>query len=153
MRIIITLLLTLVLLSCNNKQHKTDKIKEEKGTTQHIASVNEKFKELNPETINVLLKSKNGSVSAKEVMKIYYPHEVTMGEGNESIEISETKLENGNTLVTLVHDNLLDDSIKAKKIILELKNENNRWLVISIKNNWKCRVGRGHTDWGIELCN
>ncbi|UMB54829.1 hypothetical protein MKD41_04995 [Lutibacter sp. A64] len=153
MRKIITLLLTMVLLSCNNKQHKTDKINEEKGTTQHITSVNEKFKELNPETINVLLKSKNGSVSANEVMKIYYPHEVTIGEGNESIEISEAKLENGNTLVTLVHDNLLDDSIKAKKIILELKNENNRWFVVSIKNNWKCRVGRGHTDWGIELCN
>ena len=152
MRIIFTLLLTLVFLSCNYKQHKTIKI-EEKESTQHITSESEKFQELNPETINVLLKAKNGNISAKEVMELYYPYEVIVGEGNESIEISEKKLENGNTLVTLVHNNLLDDSIKAKKYILELKNENNLWFVVSIKNNWQCRVGRGHTNWGIKMCS
>ena len=152
MRIIFTLLLTLVFLSCNYKQHKTIKI-EEKESTQHITSESEKFQELNPETINVLLKAKNGNISAKEVMELYYPYEVIVGEGNESIEISEKKLENGNTLVTLVHNNLLDDSIKAKKYILELKSENNLWIVVSIKNNWQCRVGRGHTNWGIKMCS
>ena len=86
-------------------------------------------------------------------MELYYPYEVTEGEGNESIEISEKKLENGNTLVTLVHNNLLDDSIKAKIYILELKSENNLWIVVSIKNNWQCRVGRGHTNWGIKMCS
>ncbi|UMB61394.1 hypothetical protein MHL31_04115 [Lutibacter sp. A80] len=143
----ITLLLAIILIACN---FNTSKEKEQVEIT--TANETEKFKELNSEEINQLLKLKEDDFSAKDVIKLYYPIEINEGEGNETIEISEKTLKNGNTLVTLIHDNLLDDSIKAKKYILELKNENNRWIVISIKNSWKCREGRGHTNWGIELC-
>lgn len=117
-----------------------------------ISAVDEEFETLNSGNLNKLLAEKDENLSAQDVIKLYYPEEVEIGEGNEKIEISEKKLENGNTLVTLIHNNLLDDSLKGEKYIMELNSTNDKWNVISIKKNWKCRLGRGHTDWGVKLC-
>ena len=157
MKITIALLLTITLLSCNQKSDKTNKTIELPDKKENIqintTDENEKFKTLNSDEINHLLKGKSENISAQDVMKLYYPKKVETAEGNEKIEISEKKLENGNALVTLIHDNLLDDSVRGEKCIMELKRTTNKWIVISIKKNWKCWNGRGHTDWGINLCN
>lgn len=112
----------------------------------------EDFKSLNPKKLNKLLAKTDEKFSPKEVMRLYYPAEVRNAEGNQKIEIFEQTLENGNTLVSLVHDNLLDDSLKAEKYVMELKNSKGKWIVLVVKKNWKCRRGRGHSDWGIALC-
>lgn len=114
---------------------------------------NEKFEIINTDELTKKLTESNKNISAKEVMKLYYPTEKETGEGNEIIEISEKIGDDGNTIVTLIHDNLLDDSIKGEKYILELKRENDKWIIISLKKNWKCQHGRGHTEWGIEVCS
>ena len=85
-------------------------------------------------------------------MQLYYPFEVENREGNEEININEKTLENGNTLVTLIHDNQMDDSVKGEKFIMELAKSEGQWNVLSIKKNWKCYEGRGHTDWGTAFC-
>ena len=112
----------------------------------------EEFEIINTDKLTRTLTETNKNLSALEVMKLYYPVQVEKGEGNELIEISEIVAENGNTIVTLIHDNLLDDSVKAKKYLMELKKTKNQWVIISLKKNWKCREGRGHTEWGIEYC-
>ncbi len=157
MKIIITLLLAIVLLSCNQNLFKTKNtgLSKEKDNIQINTTIKkEKFEKLNSEEINKKLEGKSENLSAQDVMKLYYPNKLEeTEEGNEKIEISEKKLENGNSLVTLIHDNFLDDSQGGQKYIMELKNTNDKWKIISIKTNWRCYNGRGHTDWGIEVCH
>lgn len=142
MKIVILALLALTLTFCNQKTVKKNQI--------HTKS--EKFEMINTDEANRMLDKESENLTVQEVMKLYYPKKIETGEGNEKIEISEHILDNGNTIVTLIHDNLLDDSIKGEKYLMELKKTNDKWKIISIKKNWKCWNGRGHTDWGIELC-
>ncbi len=157
MKATILLFLTITLLSCSQKLNKTKnkiQLPEEKGNIQiKTTNENEKFETMNSDEINRLLKGMSENLSAQDVMKLYRPEEIEKtNEGNEKIEIFEKNAENGNILITLIHDNLLDDSLRGEKYIMELKRTNDKWTVISIKNNWRCWNGRGHTDWGIERC-
>lgn len=142
MKIVILALLALTLTFCNQKTVKKNQI--------HTKS--EKFEMINTDEANRMLDKESENLTVQEVMKLYYPKKIETGEGNEKIEISEHILDNGNTIVILIHDNLLDDSVKGEKYLMELKKTNDKWKIISIKKNWKCWNGRGHTDWGIELC-
>jgi hypothetical protein len=146
--------LTMILISCDSKANKKKEgtplsQKEQVKTMEE----NEEFKQLNSDDLNQLLTEKERNLSAKEVMRLFYPHKVETSEGNEKIELTEKVSNNGKIVVTLIHDNLLDDSVRGEKYVMELRKSNNRWAVISIKKNWKCWDGRGHTDWGIKLCN
>ncbi len=107
------MILTITLISCNIK---TDKKKEGTTSSQKKQEVqvknideNEEFKEISSDDLNQLLSEKGGDLSAKEVMKLFYPNKVETGEGNEKIELSKKVSNNGNVVVTLIHDNLLDD--------------------------------------------
>jgi len=144
----------MILISCNQKTDKKNMeipLSEEKQNIQ-INAIYEKFENINTDEINQMLAKKSEDLTAQEVMKLYYPIKVDTGEGNEKIEISEHILDNGNTIVILIHDNLLDDSVKGEKYLLELIKTNDKWKVVSLKKNWKCWNDRGHIDWGIELC-
>lgn len=91
--------------------------------------------------------------TAKDIMRMYYPKEVEGEEGNQIITLKERNLANGQVEVELIHDNILDDSVRGEKYLMVLKKENNRWQVLSLKRSWRCWAGRGHEDWGIELCH
>lgn len=154
MKIIIIILLTMTLISCNRKTDKENieiQLSEEKQTIQIIAA-NEKFEIINADELNKMLVKESENLTAQEVMRLYYPKKVEAGEGNEKIEILENVLDNGNTIVILIHDNLLDDSVKGEKHLIELEKTNDKWKAVSIKKNWKCWNDRGHTDWGTGLC-
>ena len=143
-----------LLSSCNEQGSNISKeLKEQNVEVEKPGQKDKEFFELiNTNELNKMLSRENKDLSAEDVMKIYYPAKVETGEGNEKIEISEEIATNGNTIVTLIHDNLLDDSVKGEKYLMELKKTEDKWVVISLIKNWKCRNGRGHTDWGIELC-
>ncbi|AWX44236.1 hypothetical protein HME9304_01236 [Flagellimonas maritima] len=148
--------LTLTLISCNtetDKKNKKTSLSQKEEVPVEIIDDNQEFKAIDSDDLNQLLVKKGGDLSPKEVMNLFYPNTVETGEGNEKIELLEKVSDNGNVIVTLIHDNLLDDSVRGEKYIIELKRNNNKWTVLSIKKNWKCWNGRGHTDWGIEFCN
>jgi len=42
--------------------------------------------------------------------------------------------------------------MRGKKIVMELHKKGPKWIVYSLKKNWKCWPNRGHQDWGIEYC-
>lgn len=132
MKIIIKLIAIIILTSCNRS--------------------NEEYKQLSSVEINQLLKENNKKLTALEVMRLYYNYPITSNEGNEKIELIEDIMDNGNTVITLIHDNFSGDSVKGEKYKMELKKIDNKWVVISIKKNWKCWDGRGHINWGIEFC-
>lgn len=156
MKATIILLLTIALVSCDQKTDKseqnTQSLKDRDDRNIKGGTKKEKFQTVNAYEINSLLKDNKESFSAQEVMELFYPKKIQANEGNEKIEVTEKELTNGNVIVTLVHDNLLDDSLRGEKYIMELKKVGDKWRVVSIKKNWKCWEGRGHIDWAIELC-
>jgi len=88
----------------------------------------------------------------EEIMNQYYGHGDEEGEGNETMELQETMLEDGYTELVLINDNIADESIRARKVVMELRKNGDSWKVISIKQNWQCWSGRGHENWGVEDC-
>lgn len=148
MKTIIILLFGSTMLACNQP---TKTMETDRQATKVTDAHKEEFVNLDTHKINELL-HQSTTLTAIDVMNLHYPTTLEYSEGNESIDITEEVLNNGHILITLIHDNLLDDALKGEKHIMELKKVEGQWNVISIKKNWKCRVGRGHTDWGIEYC-
>tara|TARA_B110001452_G_scaffold90526_1_gene74479 strand:+ start:4791 stop:5267 length:477 start_codon:yes stop_codon:yes gene_type:complete len=157
MKTINLLVVILFFVSCktNNAENKSQlEIKKEKSLTAkevtQCDTLDEAYEQLSIKEINSLLSENNRALTPAKIMRLYYPHKASTREGNESIELKEEMIDNGNTQITLIHDNFLDDSVRGEKYKMELKEIDNKWIVVSIKRNWKCY--RGHTNWGIEFC-
>ena len=63
-------------------------------------------------------------------------HEISR-QGNEEVTVTSAMLNNFITEVTLIHDNLLDDSIKAIKYVVQFAAIQEQLEIISIKTNRK----------------
>lgn len=116
-----------------------------------LNSCDEAFQNIDPTEFNDLLSERSDIETGEALMKAYY--NPTLGEGKPVLTIESLPYKKDMLIITLIHDGLLDDSMRAMKIILIAKKEQAYWKVLEIKKNWKCRVDRGHEDWGIELCN
>ena len=116
-----------------------------------FSACEETFEKISPAEFNQKISERMDIESAKDLMKEYY--NPFLGEGNPSLTVDTKSYKNGKVLITLIHDGLLDDSIKAMKIIMIAKKKNGIWMVYEIKKNWKCREGRGHENWGIDRCS
>lgn len=79
-------------------------------------------------------------------------HEISR-QGNEEVTVTSAMLNNFITEVTLIHDNLLDDSIKAIKYVVQFAAIQEQLEIISIKTNRKCWEDRGHSHWDSNNCN
>lgn len=119
----------------------------------HYTRLNETFEIVNTDELTKTLKKIKANLSAQDVMRLYYPTSVNTQEGYETLEITEAIEPNGNITVTLIHDNLLDDSAKGVKYVMVLKNQHKQWQIISLKRNWKCQKDRGHSYWGVKWCS
>ena len=107
--------------------------------------------EENEEPINRILQSRKDIKTAREVMLIYYEYKWPGTDNDFSID--EEKLPRDRTKVTLIRDNIKDDSMKGEKIMMLVKYDGEKWKVITIERNWKCYEGRGYSKWGTEPCN
>jgi len=147
MRILISIALSVLLLSCGQSSNN------QKNNTPNTPNnqTKEAFTDIDATELNKRLSQENRTLTAQEVMRLYYPQE-SSGEGKEAIVTTQTILDNEVIEVTLIHANLPDDSTRDIKFVMELKETNEKWTVLSLKKNWKCWEGRGHTDWGIDLC-
>ena len=61
----------------------------------------------------------------------------------------------GSVILIFVSDDCPDDSIAARKIRIEMHDENGRWVVDWMGRMWKCKRGEIEsrlTDWHIYLC-
>lgn len=116
------------------------------------AVAEEDFIDLDVTDLNNEIRASSENLSPKEIMKMFYPVNTESGEGNERIVLSEDLLDDGTTVVELIHENMMDDSVRSKKYVMGLKSADKKWQVVFLKNNWKCWPGRGHEDWGTETC-
>ncbi len=146
-------LLILALWACQPQEKETDQTATEETTkSEEPAKPKEDVQYVDVSKFNQELASMSEALSPEAIMKKYYPHEAGE-EGNESVNINQTQLDNGNTEVTLIHDNMLDDAVKATKLVMELEPKGDQFTVASLKKSFKCRQGRGHADWGAAPCS
>lgn len=116
-----------------------------------LTSCSEKFEYVDSTKFNNSIANQSDIETAEELIRLYYSLPESEGPQNLSIETKE--LEFGKTQVTMVHDEMKDDSQRALKIVMTVKQTDRSWTVIEIRKNWKCWEGRGHTNWGTEYCN
>ena len=134
---IIFLPLLLILINCNEPA-----IKKEVRPEPTIVETDE-FSDLN----NRLKKIEHIDTPV-ELIKYYYGE--VDNEGDIDIEVME--LGKGHYTITLIHDNIRDDSIAGMKIIMTANQNNKIWTVRNIARSWKCQKGRGHTKYSSEPC-
>lgn len=155
-RILVFFSIIFCTISCNTDGvPETDNIPEtenvEEEVKEDITEV-ELFERLDIMEINEKISETEETLSPKGIMEMYYPVGKESEEGNETIITKENSLEHEETEVVLVHDGLMDDSVKGFQYVMVLKQQEEKWKVVSLKRNWKCYEGRGHTFWGIDNC-
>lgn len=116
-----------------------------------LISCSESFEKMDTEMINKDISGNTGIKSPEELITMYYNY--PSSEGKPNLQIVKKEIEKNIYEIKLIHDNQQDDSQKAEKVIMIAEKLGDKWHVKSIKRNWKCYDGRGHTDWGIENCN
>ncbi len=148
MKTVISIAFSILLFSCGSstKNPQNDNSRDEETHTS------QEFIDMDSSEFNKKLAQQNEKLTAMEVMQLFYPREASTGEGNEKITISEQTLDSGIVKVTLIHANLLDDSVRDIKYVMELQENKTTWTVRSLKQSFRCWEGRGHTDWGADLC-
>ena len=151
-KIFFTLVTVLMFSACNENVDNNESTKEVEVVTG--MDNKETFKMIDMSIVENL----NDSISSRdmkieeEIMHIYKPKS-TETEGNYSYTISKNDIGNDSQEVILIEDGLMDDALAAEKTIMIIRKENSKLKVISIKENYKCRKGRGHQNWSAELCN
>lgn len=121
-----------------------------------ISSQDGGLEEVNTDYFKAILAKETKTLSAKDVIKLYYPAKIQQVENSyEKINI-KTKKEGNNTIVTLVHDNQPHITIQGHRIILVLTSNNNNnkeWEVISIVQQFKCWARENGSIWGTNRCS
>lgn len=116
-----------------------------------LISCSESFLHSDPKDFNSSISARKDLQTEEELIKAYY--NFPEAEGPQSIIISTIKNKDHHSEITLIHDNMQDDSQRALKIIMVAEKTKDGWYIHKIKRNWKCWPGRGHEDWGTEYCN
>ena len=93
---------------------------------------------------------KTGNIETPVELIKYYLGEI---DADQDIDISVTQVENNQYEITLIQENIKDDSIAGMKIIMVAKIYNNQWTVLDIQQTWKCQKGRGPSKLSKKLCN
>lgn len=154
---ILFLFTVLLIISCNSVENPEKENIPASETPQEeeveVAPEVELFERLDILGINQRISEAEEPLSPSQIMKMYYPTEEESSEGKESVDIKENVLEHEEMEVVLIHDYQMDDSVKGAKYIMVLKKQGEDWKVVSLKKNWKCYKGRGHTFWGIDTCS
>lgn len=134
---IFVLIITIILISCNQSTVKND------VKTVSVETEPDRYSEFN----NRLKKAEN-IISPIELIK-YYFGEI---DAEEDIDIKVDRLDVNQYKIQLVQQNIRDDSISGMMVVMFAKQENDIWTVQDIKRTWKCQKGRGHSVFSSEPC-
>jgi len=116
-----------------------------------IISCSESFETIDTEQINKDINSSTEIKTPEQLILFYYNY--PKNEEKPELKITKRKIDNQVYEITLIHDHQADDSQIAEKIIMTAEKIDDKWNVEKILRNWKCQDGRGHKDWGTEVCN
>lgn len=153
--VVVGLLFAFSLYSCGKKNETENVTIEQTETQETVATESKEFRVIEQEKIdnlnNALAENKAETIEA--VMQEYQPED-TGAEGKYSYVIAKANTDKENvTLLTLVEDGRMDDSIKAIKVTMEVETIDGNFKVLSIQESYQCYQNRGHEDWSAEFCS
>ena len=145
----------LFLVSCNAPQTEVvevePKVEEVTPVKPVINAKSIQYIELDFSGLNVQAKSKSYG-SAEEILAAYYNFPVGESEGGKP-EFNTISLSDGSQQVIMIHDKLMDDSMRGIRLEMIAIEDNGMWTVQSLRKTWKCWEGRGHEGWGTAPCS
>lgn len=152
--ILVILSVFVLSISCKNK-NSISKNSMQNNSSLEIVQEDEEYRIADQHEIdqlNNIIKEKKLN-SETLIMKEYAPEILDAGE-NYLYMLSRKTNANSNTItLSLLEDDIPDDSMKARKVIMTIIKEDNIIKVIDIKETYQCWRGRGHQEWGTTLCN
>ncbi|MBO6518220.1 MAG: hypothetical protein JJ975_16915 [Bacteroidia bacterium] len=116
-----------------------------------MSCTGETFIDVDPTEFNQIISARTDIKTPEELAKAYYefPDEAS----TRSFVVSAVPGNNGILHITIIHDNLDDDSLRSRKVQMTATRSGGVWKVHSIKRNWRCWEGRGHRSWGTAPCS
>ncbi|NUY82103.1 hypothetical protein HUK80_14460 [Flavobacterium sp. MAH-1] len=111
----------------------------------------ESSKEIDSRRFNAKIAHNTAIATPEALIVLYYDYPTR--EGTPNLQLSKKEIGPQHFEITLIHDNLDDDSVKAIKIDMTAKRIGNTWQVQKILKSWKCYDGRDHTDWSSQKCS
>jgi hypothetical protein len=116
-----------------------------------FSSCAESFKKLPPDKFNDVINKRRDIKTSDELIAAYFHYREYYKdhEAKPHLNITSRKLDSGDFEITAIDTIVDDDALAAEKIIMIATRQAQTWKALDIKYNWKCRDGRGNTDWGI----
>ena len=129
--------LSIIIVNCNKSA-----IKKETTIDSSVVESNQ-YAELNQRV------RKAGNITTPVELIKYYYGEI---DADQDIDVSVDQLKNNQYEITLIQENIKDDSIAGMRIVMVAKNDNNQWIVLDIQRTWKCQKGRDHSKFSSQPC-
>ncbi|MGG5577021.1 hypothetical protein ACPDHL_06705 [Myroides sp. C15-4] len=144
-------------MSCKDKSTTTPAEVETSTPVDQVKidSAIEEYELMAQETVDKLNEAvqREKLTSVEDIMRFYAPEDKG-AEGKYTYDMTVLQMSNSTTtLVTLIEDGMNDDSIRAKKVVMNISEKDGKLVVTKIKQSYKCWEGRGHSDWNSSYCN
>jgi hypothetical protein len=118
-----------------------------------ISLKDQSFAVIAPSEINKQISTISPAPQPDEIIMLYAHVDKEVVFEGQNLEVSNNDLAHGWLETTLIHSNIPDDAIKARKVIMQVRPYNDSlWSVHSIREQYQCWPGRGHEEWSKEFC-
>ncbi len=144
----------LVFVSCKDKNTTPETVVEEEVVEVTEPETSEEFKIIEQEEVDQLnAKIEADKLTSEEaILNAYVPKDES-AEGNYSYVVKTISSDDKTTVLELIEDGRMDDSIRAIKVIISFAKDNGTLKVTEIKKSYKCWERRGHQDWSSAYCS
>ncbi len=151
-----------VIAACTDDNVDSDNINS--VSTDSVSMINEvkdsennsglsDFEEVDIDAFNEKLAKENKSMNPKEILSFYYPAVIPEDDdSNQKIDLS-SRVEGDKTIVTLVHDNQPHIVIQGHRLVMTLTKNDNKWVVLNLKQQFKCWVRKDNIIWSTDKCS
>ena len=144
-----------ICLSCKSESSKSEDssniaevVLDSTFSAGFLIGRDEEFKSVDESILNSRLITMDKEISVGEVAQMLFLPGTF--KGNENIAVQYDTLENGNMMAIIIHDQLPNQYMEAEKFVMILRQNGEKWKIVSLKKNWKCKKGQ---SWGIRICN
>ena len=76
-----------------------------------------------------------------------------LAEGNYSYGVAVKDLKANIYELTITEEGRMDDSVSGLMSVLKVEKKDSGFVVLEIKEAYKCWPNRGHQDWSAEFCS
>ena len=123
-----------------------------KATTTTVEETFDVIPEGMYRSLNAKLAASSKKMTAKEIVKMYYPAEISDKTSFEKIKV-QTEKKGAQTIVTLTHDNQSEHiSIQGHRIVMTLEQKEAHWQIVALQQQYKCWIRKDGVLWSNNKC-